>query len=635
MSIIIGTAGHIDHGKTTLIKHLTGVDTDRLPEEKKRGISIDIGFSYLNLNNERVGIIDVPGHEKFVKNMMAGATGIDIVILVVAADDGIMPQTREHFDIVNLLGIKKGIIALTKTDKVDEKRILEVREELKNELKGTFLGEAEIVETAITKEESYDLVREKLKLLIDEINKGREEEEVFRMAVDRSFSIKGFGTVITGTSQGKELKVGDQIEIYPTGKLAKVRGIQNHGKAVDLIDAGNRCAINLAGIDKKEIKRGDVVATPGTLAVTKLVDARINYLKSNKKELKNNQRVRFHHGTKEVIARVKLLDKEIIEPGEEGLVQLILEKEIVGFIGDLGIIRNYSPMFTIGGIEIINPLGKKTKRFNEKYINNLEVKGEGTKEEEGKLTNLIDEISGEYPTLDTIKVKYGSSKGIEESLKNCISSGSVIELKELNEILYIGKNFLEEKQLQLKKLLEEFHRENPLQVGVNLSTVRNKVFGKKLKNKNYLEILKRLEDEKTIKVQGNLLSLYEFEIKLDPKQGKIRKEILESFDRGGYKPPKYSDLSKEYKGDKEFKMVFDMLVLLGELKFIEKDIFLRKESYDNLVEVVKKIGEGKKLIQLGDLKEEIEASRKFLVAYLEYFDRIGMTKRTDDGRVLI
>ncbi|MGB6127614.1 MAG: selenocysteine-specific translation elongation factor [Psychrilyobacter sp.] len=632
MSIVIGTAGHIDHGKTTLIKNLTGVDTDRLPEEKKRGISIDLGFSYLNLEEEKVGIIDVPGHEKFVKNMMAGATGIDIVMLVVAADDGIMPQTREHFDIVRLLGIHHGVIVITKCDKASKERVLEVRHEIEEELGGSFLNGAPMIETSIDNPGSYQDVKNSLNELVKAIKNEEQEKIVFRMSVDRSFSVKGFGTVITGTSQGKDLNVGDSLQIYPGDRVAKIRGIQNHGISVDTLSAGNRCAINLAGIDKEDIKRGSVVATPNALSVTRLMDVEINYLSSNKKVLKNNQRVRFHHGTKEIICRIKLLDQQELKAGDSGYAQLILEKELVGFTGDLGILRNYSPMFTIGGITILNPLATKAKRFDEKLIETL--KG-GKNDNSIKLSSVIEELSSKYPTFEDIKLNFGSGEDITESLEKLVKNKEVLELTALNEIIYMHKNYLEGKKEELLAILEEFHSKNPLLIGENTSTLRNKVFSKKFKNKNYLEILSKLEDDKVIKVNSSLVSLFDFEIKLSGSQEKIKEMILKTYRNNSYKPPKYEELSKLAGDPKELKRVFDMMVLLGKLKFIEKDVFLLDSDYTNLVMVIKELGEGGNEIALPDVKVKIETSRKYLVAYLEHLDKVGVTKRIDNTRVLV
>lgn len=632
MSIVIGTAGHIDHGKTTLIKNLTGVDTDRLPEEKKRGISIDLGFSYLNLHGEKVGIIDVPGHEKFVKNMMAGATGIDIVMLVIAADDGIMPQTREHFDIVRLLGIHYGVVVITKCDKASKERILEVKQQIKEELEGSFLDKASMVETSLNNPSSYKEVKHSLGELVKTIKDEEQEKIVFRMSVDRSFSVKGFGTIITGTSQGKDLKVGDLLQIYPGDRTAKIRGIQNHGVSVNTLSAGNRCAINLAGIDKEDIKRGSVVATPNALSVTRLMDVEINYLSSNSKVLKNNQRVRFHHGTKEIICRIKLLDKQELKAGDSGYAQLILEKELVGFTGDLGILRNYSPMFTIGGVTILNPLAVKAKRFDEKLIETL--KG-GKNDNSIKLSSMIEELSPKYPSFEEIKLNFGSAEDITEPLKKLIANKDILELTGLNETIYIHKNFLEEKQIELLKLLKEFHNNNPLLIGENTSTLRNKVFSKKIKNKNYLEILSKLEADKVIKVNSNLVSIFDFEIKLSKDQEKIKDIILKAYKNNGYKPPKYDELSKLTENPNDLKKVFDMMVLLGKLKFIEKDIFLLESDYNNLMIIINQLGQDGKEIKLPDVKAKIETSRKYLVAFLEHSDKIGVTKRIDNTRILV
>ncbi|MEI6856085.1 selenocysteine-specific translation elongation factor [Psychrilyobacter sp.] len=632
MSIVIGTAGHIDHGKTTLIKNLTGIDTDRLPEEKKRGISIDLGFSYLNLQDEKVGIIDVPGHEKFVKNMMAGATGIDIVMLVIAADDGIMPQTREHFDIVRLLGIHHGVIVITKCDKASKERVLEVRDEIEEELRGSFLSGAPMIETSIDNPDSYEKVKDSLEDLIKTIKSEEKEQIVFRMSVDRSFSVKGFGTIITGTSQGKDLRVGDSLQIYPGNRVAKIRGIQNHGLSVDTLSAGNRCAINLAGIDKEDIKRGSVVATPNSLSVTRLMDVEINYLSSNSKILKNNQRVRFHHGTKEIICRIKLLDQQELKAGDSGYAQLILEKELVGFPGDLGILRNYSPMFTIGGVTILNPLAVKAKRFDEKLI--VKLKG-GKNNNSVKLSGVIEELSSKYPSFEDIKLNFGSTEDITEPLVKLVKNKEVLELTALSEIIYMHKNFLEEKKVELLAILEEFHSKNPLLIGENTSTLRNKVFSKKFKNKNYLEVLSKLEDDKVIKVNSSLVSLFDFEIKLSTNQEKIKNTILKTYKNNAYKPPKYEELSKLAGDPKELKRVFDMMVLLGKLKFIEKDIFLIDSDYNNLVMIINQLGEDGKEIALPDVKAKMDTSRKYLVAYLEHLDKIGITKRVDNARVLV
>jgi selenocysteine-specific elongation factor len=460
----------------------------------------------------------------------------------------------------------------------------------------------------------------------------KKEDQVFRMSIDRVFSLKGIGTVVTGTSQGKDLKIGEFLQVYPGTKISKVRGIQNHGKDVESIGSGNRCAINLAGIEKNEVKRGCVVATPNTLVVTKLIDVEVKYLKRNTKILKNNQRVRLHHGTKEVICRVKLLDKNEIKPGENGLAQLILENEIVGFSGDLGILRSYSPVHTIGGITILNPSGTKTKRFDKDYISKLSTGKDNIK---SKLENTIKEMSLEYPGFEEIKLKFGSSEDISLSLEELIGEKKVFVLESLSEKVYVHNEFLEEKGKEIHEYLTDFHKKNPLKIGENISVIRNRIFGKKLKNKNYLEILSKLEDDKIIKLNSNLISLYEFEIQLNKVQKKIKIDILEAFEKNGYKPPKYEELSKITSNSKELKIVFDMLVLLGELKFIEKDIFLLKEDYNKLMIIIKELGKSGKEITLPMVKEKINTSRKYLVAYLEYLDKVGITKRTENGRKLV
>ncbi|MCD6436589.1 MAG: selenocysteine-specific translation elongation factor, partial [Clostridiales bacterium] len=367
-NVIIGTAGHIDHGKTTLIKALTGIETDRLKEEKKRGITIELGFAYFDLpSGRRAGIVDVPGHEKFIKNMLAGVSGIDLVLFIIAADEGIMPQTIEHFDILNVLGVKKGIIVLTKADMVDDAMLEFVTDEVKEFIEGTAFGNSQIIPVSA-------ITGMNMSLLADTIDKEtfsiaeHNDNAPFRLNVDRVFTMKGHGTVVTGTLLEGTISINEDIEIYPENIKTKARSIQVHGIIAEKAYAGQRTAINLSNLKKDDINRGDILAKPNSLTVTHIVDVRIKLLSHSKRELKHGSRVRFYHGTQEIIARLILLDREKIIPGDEVFAQLRLEKSTACKYGDKFVLRFYSPMETIGGGIILDSKAMKHKRYNSDII---------------------------------------------------------------------------------------------------------------------------------------------------------------------------------------------------------------------------------------------------------------------------
>ncbi|MFH1490390.1 MAG: selenocysteine-specific translation elongation factor, partial [Pseudomonadota bacterium] len=364
--IILGTAGHIDHGKTTLIKALTGIDTDRLKEEKERGITIELGFAHMTLpGGQMLGIIDVPGHEKFVRNMVAGATGIDLVALVIAADEGVMPQTREHLEICQLLRIKTGLVVLTKTDMVESEWLELVREDVDSFLEGSFLAEAPVVEVSSTTGEGMDTLLETLETMIRDFS-GREAGNFFRLPVDRVFTMKGFGTVVTGTTISGQIETGAEVTVYPQGFSARIRGIQVHGSEMGQVLAGQRTAINLQGVERVQIQRGNILGTRDALRTTYMVDVLLDHLPSAPRTLKNRAKVRFHTGTSEIISTVVLLDREELKPGETCFAQIRLGQPTAVLARDRFVLRSYSPVRAIGGGEVLNALPGKKKRFSER-----------------------------------------------------------------------------------------------------------------------------------------------------------------------------------------------------------------------------------------------------------------------------
>lgn len=631
--IIIGTAGHIDHGKTTLIKALTGRETDTLKEEKQRGISINLGFTFFDLpSGRRAGIIDVPGHEKFVKNMLAGVSSVDIVLLVIAADEGMMPQTREHFEILQLLNVKKGIIVLTKADMVDEDWLQMVKEDVRKEFKDTFMKDAPIHAVSSKTKVGLDS-------LIMEIDKLTEEVEAkdthghFRLPVDRVFSVSGFGTIVTGTVISGSVREGQTVEIYPSRVVSKVRGIQVHEQSVKIAEAGQRCAINIANVKTSDIDRGDVVSLENVMEPSMMIDCKLYYLKSAPRPLENRQRVRLYHGTSEILCRVIVLDKEEINPGEEAYVQLRLEKPLTAQRNDRFVIRSYSPMYTIGGGSIIEPQAAKAKRFNEKYIEELKVKESG--KTESILENTIKNLSDSYPKASDILKSLGKNEqNIEEKLNALVEENRVVKLDSGDKAVYIHKGFLDEKVDEMIDILNKFHEENPLKWGVSKEEIKNRVFGKTIKQKIYDELLSLLLENNKINLHGNFISVAGFAIKYNKEQKLIRESIVREFEKAKFSPPRYVDLEAMQQNKKNFKMVFDSILDEGMLVKLSEDCYLLLDDYNKAKELTVEFIKNNGSITLAQLRDELGTSRKYAMTIAEYFDGIKLTKRLEDKRVL-
>ncbi|MGH4118842.1 selenocysteine-specific translation elongation factor [Clostridium sp.] len=631
--IIIGTAGHIDHGKTTLIKALTGRETDTLKEEKDRGISINIGFTYFDLpSGRRAGIIDVPGHEKFIKNMLAGISSIDVVLLVIAADEGIMPQTREHFEILQLLNVKKGIIVLTKADLVDQEWIDMITCDIEGEFKGTFLQDAPIHAVSSKTKMGFEGLIYNIDKITEEVE-AKDTQGHFRLPVDRAFSVSGFGTVVTGTIISGRVNVGDTVEIYPSKVVTKVRGIHIHDKPCGVGEAGQRCAINLANIKLSEISRGNVVSVLNIMEPSYSIDCALYYLKSAGKPLVNRQRVRLYHGTDEIICRVIILDREEIAPGENAYVQLRLEKPINAQRNDKYVLRSYSPMYTIAGGTIIEPFADKAKRFNEKYIEDLVVKESG--ETENILENTLRKLSGDYPDVNMILKALGKNEqDIEDKLQTLVEDNRIIKLTALDKTIYIHTEFIKQKIEEIEKILIVYHNENSLKVGMPKEEIKNKIFGKNIKQKTYDEILILMQNRNVIKVYEKNVSLYDFRIHYTSEQEKLRNTIMKAYHEGCYNTPKYNDLAVNEKDKKNFKMVFDSLMDNGELIKIAEDCIFTKEHYENSKQIVYNYIVENGSIAASTARDAFNTSRKFSVALLEHFDGIKLTKRVENDRIL-
>ena len=465
-NIIIGTAGHIDHGKTTVVKGLTGKDTDTLPEEKARGMTIDLGFTFFTLSNGRkVGIVDVPGHEKFIKNMAAGVTGIDLILFVIACDDGIKPQTLEHADIIKILGVKKGLILLTKRDLADEERAAQLKEDVRELFKNSYLENSKILEISTKDAQSFEKLKEVLEKEILEIEENRDEIKDFRLDIDKVFSIKGFGTVVTGTSKNSKISIGDTVMIYPQQKEVKIKGIENHGNKVETLEAGNRCALNI-NMDSKEIKRGNIISKKNSLIISNRLDCVFTLLKRSS-NFKNNQRVRINIGTEELIGRVKIFLEDEILSGDKKYVQIELEKESAFSVGDIGIVRSFSPVETIGGIEIINIPKERVKRKDLKYLERLEILS--SKNKYKKIESIVLNNENIFTDKESISLLLGekiSEKEIENSQN----------IEKISDNIYVNTERLENLKNKILEYIEQYHEKYPLSVGIKRSELKNRFF---------------------------------------------------------------------------------------------------------------------------------------------------------------
>jgi len=632
--VIIGTAGHIDHGKTTLIRALTGKDTDRLKEEKDRGISIELGFTYFDLpSGRRAGIIDVPGHERFIKNMLAGVGGIDVVLLVVAVDEGVMPQTKEHLNILTLLKIKKGIIVLTKTDMVDEEWLEIIKEQIKEDVADTFMEEAAIIPVSSVTGEGLDkLVREIDR--VTEIVEPKDTDKPFRLPVDRVFSISGFGTIVTGTLISGTIREGDKVMIYPKKLESRVRTIQIHDVGVSAAEAGQRVAMNLAGIKLEEITRGDVVAAIDSMEPTYMFDARLELLKDAERSISNRDRLRIYHGSAEVFGRVVLLDREELLPGESAFVQMRLEEEIACLKDDRFVIRFYSPMITIGGGTILDPNPPKRKRFKEDIIEELTIKEKGNLED--VIEQLLLKLSEVYPDAVSIAKAAGNI-----SIENCnsvlekLEEQKIIKTFKTNEgIFYVHNEFLEDLEQKVKIVLNDFHKKNPLKKGMSKEELRSKVL-QSTKQKICDELFGYLVSNRVIKINEQSVSLWDFKVKLSDEQEKIRKLIMNIYHENKYNPPKYKDLVIMLKlQDKSVAPVFNSLISDGELIKVDQDTVFSSEAIKDAKDMLVNFIKENKSIQLGEFRDLLGTSRKYAMAILDYFDQNKITKRVEDKRIL-
>ncbi len=626
-NIIVGTAGHIDHGKTTLIKALTGRNTDRWEEEQRRGITIDLGFTYFDLPcGDRVGIIDVPGHERFINNMVAGVVGMDLVLLVIAADEGIMPQTREHVDILNLLGIEKSIIVLNKCDLVDEEWLELVEEEIKEELEGTFLENSPAVRvSAATGEGLKDLINLIERMTSDEVVE-KDVQTIPRLPVDRAFTLSGFGTIITGTLVSGTISKEDTLQMYPVGKECKIRSIQVHGQDKEECFAGQRVAINLSNVKKKEIKRGCVLAPKNSMKNTDLLDVKIRILDSSVRVLTNHMRLHFFTGTSEVLCRAVLLDKEEIGPAESGFVQLRLEEEVAVRRGDKFVVRFYSPMETIGGGVILEPNPRVKRRFQQEVIEELERK------ESGSTADVIElHVKGHGDTLITLaelaKLTALSLDEVREDVENLESQGIVCVFPMRKDTYVWHSDSRRGAEQTLKSVLKAYEERFPYRYGMKKAEVLAAHF-QKIKPNVFERILDLLIDDGCLKRVDEFLCTPEYEVRKDTTYDKVSKLLLDTFTKAKYDFVRYSEI--EFKGVDRMTADDILNILLEEQKIVKvtDDMFTLKEYMESAKEAIQKKLLEDPLITIAQVRDLFETSRKSAKPILEYMDSIKVTKKT-------
>jgi selenocysteine-specific elongation factor len=617
----------VDHGKSTLIRALTGINPDRLKEEQQRGLTIDIGFAYFDLpSGRRAGIVDVPGHEKFVKNMLAGAIGFDVVILVIAADEGIMPQTQEHLNILSLLDVKNGIVALTKIDMVEEEWVELIGEEIKEQLQGTFLESAPIIPVSSIKGVGLDTLGKYL----DELTENavtRNQEMPFRLPIDRSFPIKGFGTVVTGTLIEGTITVGDVAEIEPLGKETKIRNIQVHGEKSKQAFAGQRVALNLADVTVDECERGQVLANKDLVKPTMMLDVSFKLLKDAPRPLNHWDRVRVHVGTSEVLARVALIGADTLLPGQEALLQLRLEEKVAVLRDDHYVLRSYSPIETIGGGKILDPNPTKKRRFSDDVIEKLELKAHGDLEE----ILLVElEESKRVVLSEEELIKQSSLRNPLEVVKKLIESNKAGKI-ESNKTYFYSQEVIEKLEEEIIEFLTKYHKEWPLRLGVPLAEANSR-FAENINSKVFQELILLLGNMGNCVLENNYLHLNSHRVIFEGENESIYKKIINIYREEEYLPPEPEALAEKLNiSEQRIKEFIEAMERNSELIKISQDFYLLNTLYDNAKKKLREYLENNQVIDLGEFRTLLDTSRKYALPLLEHFDYIGLTKRRDDN----
>jgi selenocysteine-specific elongation factor len=632
--IVMGTAGHVDHGKTALIKRLTGVDTDRLKEEKERGITIELGFASLSLPDGRIlGVVDVPGHERFVRNMVAGAAGIDLVVMVIAADEGVMPQTREHLQICTLLGIQKGFVALTKIDTVDEEWLKLVREDVREFLRGTFLENAPVVPVSSLSGAGFPELIETIARVADEVEKAA-DVGLFRLPVDRVFTMKGFGTVVTGTLTSGCVTAGEEVEIYPAGLRARVRGIQVHNQPVDTAEAGQRTAVNLQGVDRAVIERGYLLAGKGTLAVSQRLDCLYRHLAGAARKLKNRALVRVHTGTSEVMARMILLDRDELEPGEEANAQLVLDAPLAVVAGDRFVVRSYSPVTTVGGGVILDPLSAKHKRFAQDVLEEFRLLSGGGEIE--KLTVLMARAGIDGITEPRLVIRTGIRRAeLRRRLEGMFSTRSAV-LVDREETRVLSGPVYARLQAGIIGELMGYHKRFPLKEGISREELRTTLgMDDGVGQKIFSMALRELEKRGELIAEKEHVRLSGHHVQLKGEMGDLRESIAGVYRQGALSPPTVKEVLERFADrKKEIASLIQVMTREGELVRISEDLNFHRDALARLREEYRKFLDREGKATPASFRELTGLTRKFIIPLMEYFDMTKLTMRAGEHRIL-
>lgn len=633
--VIIGTAGHIDHGKTALIKALSGINTDRLKEEQKRGITIELGFAHLDLpGGATVGIVDVPGHEKFVRHMVAGAAGIDLVMLIIAADEGIMPQTREHMDICRMLGIERGLVAVTKSDLCEPEWVEMVTEEIREFTRGTFLENSPVIPlSSVTGEGISDLLTV-LEDMVKEVQP-RPTWGIFRMPADRVFTMKGFGTVVTGCALSGKIAVGDPVTVYPGGIESRVRGLQVHNKTVTVAEAGCRTAINLQGVQKDQVSRGDVIGLPGQLSATYILDVRISLLPSAPKALTNRTRIRFHIGTAEILGRIYLLETDELKPASQSLAQIRLEKPAVAMARDRFVIRSYSPATTVGGGSVIDPGASKydsKKRNQPSVIKKLKALEKGSPSV-AIMAALVNSGPAGQSVISLARSLNLDETSVVECLAELAGSGAVHRLGQGRQDPVLHTGVLQELVDSAMSILDKFHAANPLKSGISKEEMKTRL-PKNLHPKFLAFLLEKMESENAIIIDGKIVRSAKYRIKLDLRQEELKSRIEDLIRKSDLSVPSPEEVSKQLRASgRDVAGLIGLLSDEGTLIKVHEDIYIHHQNFENVVSRVRTHFKDNADLTVSDFKEMTGLTRKYSIPLLEFFDRRGITLRVGDKRV--
>jgi selenocysteine-specific elongation factor len=630
-SVIVGTAGHIDHGKSALVEALTGTHPDRLAEEKRRGITIDLGFAFLEENGVKFGFVDVPGHERFVSNMLAGAAGIDLVLLVIAADESIKPQTREHFDICRLLGVTRGVVVLTKSDLVDADMLGLVRLEVEEYLRGSFLERAPIVSVSAKTGTGLVELKNALHAVATEIP-GKDAARYFRLPIDRAFAMKGFGTVVTGTLISGSVGAEDEVEMFPGGKRLRVRGVQSGGKSLERAIAGQRTAVNLAGIDHGDVKRGMTLAVPGRFRATRRMDVRLKLLPSARK-LKHRARVHLHAGTAETIAEIFIYGENTLSPGQSTLAHLRLQDDVLLQPGDRFIVRQFSPVVTIGGGEVLDCLARRpTVRDSGRPVF-LEIMERGKRDEvlvamtERTVLGLeVDEIVARTAWFENEVREVAQNSNAAEKIK-IVSS---------EPLILLGRKAFDDVRRKIGERVERFHKENPLSPGIAREDLRSSL-GRRVRAETFRAALDELAREKKLDVQGEVVKRAGSQIALQPEEARAKGEIEKAFAQAGLAVPFVKEvLAKLSVEAKRAEKLLQILLREKNLVRVSPELIFHQDALAHLKEQLAMYKKAKgERISVPLFKDLTGITRKYAIPLLEYLDRERVTRRSGDERVIL